>query len=136
MLSLVRQAIQSKTKDNFELDKNIQFHAGTVNKILMSNEKPVFDTIFVPYLLGVKNGIEKEKDIVDFIEQLIKFIPKGHLLVNPSRNSREFYITGKQYFVITGYSNIQTIPDLRAYFIKEDKYWFRTQGLAVFGVQK
>ena len=136
MLSLVRQAMQSKIQDNFELDKNIQFHAGTVNKILMSKEKPVFDTIFVPYLLGVQNGIEKEKEIVDFIEQLIKFVPKGHLLVNPSRNSKEFYITGKQYFVTTGYSNIQTIPDLRAYFIKEDKYWFRTQGLAVFGIQK
>lgn len=136
MLSLVRQAIQSKTQDNFELDKNIQFHTGTVNTVLMSREKPVFDTIFVPYLLGVKNGIEKEKDIVDFVEQLIKFVPEGHILVNPSRNTKEFFITGKQYFVTTGYSDIQTIPDLRAYFIKEDKYWFHTQGLAVFGVQK
>lgn len=126
MLSLVRQAIQSKIQENFELEKNIQFHAGTVNKILMSNEKPVFDTVFVPYLLGVQNGIEKEKDIVDFIEQLIKFVPKGHVLVNPSRKTKEFYITGKQYFVTTGYSNIQTIPDLSAYFIKEDKYWFRS----------
>lgn len=64
MLSLVRQAVQSKIQGNFELDKNIQFHAGTVNKILISNKKPIFDTIFVPYLLGVQNGIEKEKDIM------------------------------------------------------------------------
>ena len=136
MLSLVRQAIQSKTKGNFELEKNIQFHTGTMNKIIMSNEKPVFDTIFVPYLLGVQNGIEKEKDIVGFIRDLIKFAPNGRLLVNPSRKTKEFYIAGKQYFITTGHSNIQTIPDLRAYFIKEDKYWFRTQGLAVFGVRK
>lgn len=102
----------------------------------MSNEKSVFDTIFVPYLLGVQNGIEKEKDIVDFIGQLIKLAPKGHILVNPSRNTKEFYITGKQYFVTTGYSNIQDIPELKTYFIKEDKGWFRTQGLAVFGIQK
>lgn len=135
MLSLVRQAIKSKTQKNFELDKNIQFHAGTVNKIAMNNEKPVFDTVFVPYLLGVQNGIEKEKDIIDFIEQLIKLAPKGHVLVNPSRSTKEFYIAGKQYFVTTGYSTIQTIPDLKAYFIKEDQYWFRTQGLAVFGMR-
>jgi hypothetical protein len=32
-------------------------------------------------------------------------------------------------------TNIQAIPDLKAYFIKEDKGWFRTLGLAVFGVQ-
>ena len=135
MLSLVRQAIQSKLQSDFELDKNIQFHAGTVNKILMGNEKPVFDTVFVHYLLGVRNGIEKEKDIVHFINQLIEFVPEGHVLVNPSRNTKEFYITGKQYFVTTGYANIQIIPDLRTYFIKEDKYWFRTQGLAVFGAE-
>lgn len=102
MLSLVRQALQSKTQGDFDLSKNIQFHAGTVNKITMGNEQPVFDTIFVPYLLGVQNGIEKEKDIVDFIEQLIKLTPKGHILVNPSRNTREFHITGKQYFITTG----------------------------------
>jgi len=136
MLSLVHQAIQSKIQGNFELDKNIQFHAGTVNKILTSTEKPVFDTVFVPYLLGVKNGIEKEKDIVNFIEQIIKLVPKGHILVNPSRNTKEFYITGKHYFITTGYPNIQNIPDLRAHFIKEDQYWFRTQGLAVFSAQR
>ena len=133
MLSLVRQALQSKIQGDFNLSKNIQFHAGTVNKIIMGNEKPVFDTIFVPYLLGVQNGIEEKKDIVNFIEQLMEFVPDGRILVNPSRNTKEFHITGKQYFVTTGYSNIQAIPELSAYFIKEDKYWFRTQGLAVFG---
>lgn len=133
MLSLVRQAIQSKTQGNFELDKNIQFHAGTVNKILINNKKPVFDTVFVPYLLGVQNGIEQEKDIVNFIEQLIKLVPNGYVLVNPSRNTKEFNIAGKRYFCTTEYDSIQSIPGLRAHFIKEDKYWFRTQGLAIFG---
>lgn len=136
MLSLVCQAIQSGIPGNFELDKNIQFYAGTVHEIQMNNEKTIFDTIFVPYLLGVRNGIENEKDIVDFINQLIKFVPKGHILVNPSRNTKEFYMTGKQYFITTGHVSIQTIPGLSPYFITEDKYWFHTQGLAVFGVRK
>lgn len=136
MLSLICQAVKSNIQDSFELDKNIQFHAGTVNEIQTNNEKAAFDTIFVPYLLGVRNGIENEKDIVDFMDQLIKFVPQGHILVNPSRNTKEFYITGKQYFITAGYANIQAIPGLSAYFLKEDKYWFHTQGLAVFGVRK
>ncbi len=134
MLALVRQAMESKIQGNFELEKNIQFHAGTVNKIHMNDKKQVFDTVFVPYLLGVQNGIEKEKDIVDFMDQLTQLVPKGHILVNPSRSTKEFYIAGKQYFVTTGYSTIQSIPGLKAYFIQDDQYWFRTQGLAVFGL--
>ena len=128
MLSLVRNAIESKAQGNFELDKNIQFHAGTIDKIMMDKEKQIFDTAFVPYLLGVQNGIEKEENIVHFLEQLIELVPKGHILVNPSRNTKEFYITGKQYC----HSNIQDISGVRPYFIEEDKNWFRTQGLAIF----
>jgi hypothetical protein len=133
MVSLVQRAIQAKTVVHFELEKNIQFHAGTVDKLKISDEKHVFDTAFVPYLLGVKNGIEKQKDIVCFIEQMLHYVPNGHLLVNPSRDENEFYILGKRYFVTTGYADIQTIPGLQKYVIDEDKFWFRTQGLAVFG---
>ncbi|PWY54032.1 ABC transporter permease [Legionella qingyii] len=132
MLVLVQRAIQSKIQTNFELDKNIQFHVGTIDQIL-SDQKQAFDTAFVPYLLGVENGIEKEKDIVDFIRQLVKIIPDGFILVTPSRDMKEHYITGKSYFYTTGYSNIQAIPGLETYVIGEDKYWFRTQGLAIFG---
>ncbi len=135
MVTLIQRAIQSKTQSNFELDKNIQFHVGTVDKILMSDKKQIFDTAFVPYLLGVQNGIEKEKDIVGFIEQLIKVIPDGRILVSPSRDMKEHYIMGKSYFITTGYSEIQEIPELKTYVIGEDKYWFRTQGLAIFGVR-
>ncbi|ARG97568.1 hypothetical protein [Legionella micdadei] len=133
MVSLVRQAIQSKSQENYELDKNIQFHAATLNKIIMDKEKQVFDTAFVPYLLGVENGIEKEQEIVDFIKQLTTLVPNGHILVTPSRNSKDFYVTGKRYFITTPYENLQTIPGLSSYVIGEDKNWFRTQGLAVFG---
>lgn len=135
MVTLIQRAIQSKTQSNFELDKNIQFHVGTVDKILMSDKKQIFDTAFVPYLLGVQNGIEKEKDIVGFIEQLIKVIPDGRILVSPSRDMKEHYIMGKSYFITTGYSEIQEIPELKTYAIGEDKYWFRTQGLAIFGAR-
>lgn len=133
LLKLVEQAIKSKTKNNFELDKNIQFHVGTINKLMMEKPKPQFDTAFVPYLLGVRNGIEKEKEIVEFMEQLLELIPKGHILINPSRNTKEFYFSGKRYFETTSYGTIQSIPNLHPYIIHEDKNWFRTQGLAVFG---
>lgn len=131
MVFLARQAIQSKTKGNFELDKKIKFHAGTLDEI--KQEQQIFDTAFVPYLLGVRNGIEKEKEIIKFIQQLIKIIPKGHILVNPSRNTKEFYITGKRYFVTVEYPTIQAIPALRSYVIAEDRNWFGTQGLTIFG---
>lgn len=135
MVSLVQQAIRSKDPGSYELDKNIQFHVGTLENVLVE-EKPVFDTVFIPYLLGIQNGIEEETDIIHFMEQLLKFVPKAHILVNPSRHTKEFYITGKQYFVTTGHSTIQTIPGLETFFIQEDAYWFRTQGLAVFGSNK
>lgn len=133
MLSLVQQAIQAKSQDDFELDKTIQFHAATLNEILMSKGKQVFDTAFVPYLLGVENGIEKEKEIADFIKQLATLVPNGHILVTPSRDTKDFYMTGKRYFVTTKYKNLQTIPGLSSYAISEDKNWFRAQGLAVLG---
>ncbi|WED42542.1 ABC transporter permease [Legionella cardiaca] len=133
MLSLVRQAIQLKHQQNFELNKNIQFHVGEINQLHAN--KQVFDTAFVPYLLGVKNGIEKKEAIVDFIKQMLRLVPEGHVLVNPSRDEKEFYFTGKRYFVTTGYENVQTIPGLENYFFAEDKHWFRTQGLAIFSTR-
>lgn len=133
ILHLVNQAIQSKTQQNFELEKNIQFHTGTLDTLLKQHKTAVFDTAFVPYLLGVTNGIEEEKEIVEFMQQLLQLVPQGHILINPSRNTREFHMLGKHYFVTTNYADIQSIPGLKPYFIKEDKYWFRTQGLAIFG---
>ena len=136
MLFLVREAIQAKTQDIFELDKNIQFHTGTLDEVLKSKRSPIFDTVFVPYLLGVKNGLEKKDEIVRFIEQLIKLTPSGKILVSPSRSTKDFYIMGKRYFITPGYSNIQAISELRNYVIAEDRYWSRTQGLVVFGAQR
>lgn len=131
MVSLTRHAVQSKIKGDFELDKNIQFYVGEVNQ-LINKKKQVFDTAFVPYLLGVQNGIEKEKDIIDFIKKLTQLVPIGHILVSPSQNKKEFYMMGKSYFVTTDYSNIVTIPELVMYVIREDKNWHNTQGLAIF----
>lgn len=134
MLSLVRHAIQSKGEEDFELDKNIKFHAGEAHQLIKQKEKQVFDTAFVPYLLGVQNGIENEQDIVDFMSQLIKVVPDGHILVSPARDTKEFHFIGPRYFVTTGYPNIQAIPGLKPYAIGGDNDWFKTQGLAVFGL--
>ena len=132
MLSLARNAIQSNVQDKFEWDKNIQFHAGEVEQLLITQKKKHFDTAFVPYLLGVRNGIENKRDIVDFMNKLIKIVPNGRILVLPSRDTKEFYIVGQRYFVTTGYPTIDAIPELGAYLIEKDKNWYRTQGLAVF----
>ena len=109
------------------------FHAGEIDHLVMNKKKQAFDTAFVPYLLGVHNGIENESEIVDFIEQLTELVPKGHILVSPSRSTKEFYVFGKRYFITTGYSNIKIIPKLNTYTIEEDKGWYSTQGLAIFG---
>lgn len=71
---------------------------------------------------------------MDFIGQLATLVPKGHILVTPSRNTKDFYVTGSRYFVTTPYENLQNIPELSRYVIREDKNWFRHQGLAVFGL--
>ncbi|HFD2240109.1 TPA: ABC transporter permease, partial [Legionella pneumophila] len=103
--------------------------------LIKNHPLKTFDTVFVPYLLGVQNGIEKEKDIVSFIKQLIQLVPSGHILVTPARSTREFHLVGQSYFCTTGYSNIQAIPELKPYAITEDSIWFKTQGLAVFGLK-
>ncbi|WP_298622139.1 ABC transporter permease [uncultured Legionella sp.] len=133
MLHLVQQAIQNKEQDIFELEHNIQFHAGEL-KHLLSNKNNSFDTAFVPYLLGVTNGIEKKEEIVQFIKQIIQLVPEGILIVSPSQNKKEFYLLGQSYFVTTGYPNIASLPGLESLVIKEDKEWFKTQGLTAFRV--
>ncbi len=133
MLLLVRQAIENDPQEDFELDKNIQFYCGDIQKLLAEQKNMVFDTVFVPYLLGVENGIEEKQDIIHFIEQLIKVVPRGHILITPSRSTKEFRITGKRFFVTTGYASIQAIPELQKYVVKEDPHWFETQGLVILG---
>ncbi|KTC93933.1 hypothetical protein [Legionella cincinnatiensis] len=135
MVALIQKAIQIKTQESFELDKKIQFHVGTIDEISIIHERQSFHTAFIPYLLGVENGIEKEKDIVQFMKKLIKIIPNGRIIVSPSKNVKDFYLIGKRYFVTTGYANIYDIPGLKAYFLENDEHWFRSQGLAIFGRQ-
>lgn len=135
MLSLVREAIQSQEQGDFEFDKDIQFYTGELSHLIKSTEQPIFDTAFVPYLLGVKNGIEREKNIVDFIKQLVKIIPKGRILVTPSQDTKEFHFIGQRYFETTGQANIQSILELRPYLIEEDNEWFKPQGLVVLGAR-
>ncbi|CEK09536.1 hypothetical protein [Legionella hackeliae] len=135
MLKLVQQAMNTTTQDDFECEKNIQFFTGEIEHLTTSAEKLFFDTAFVPYLLGVRNGLEKKKDVVQFMQQLFKLVPKGHILVSPSRDIKEFYFIGKRYFVTTGYETIHAIPELYPHAIAEED-WFRNQGLTVFSANK
>lgn len=133
MLLLVRQAIENDLKENFEFDKNINFYCGDIKQLLREQPNWIFDTAFVPYLLGVENGIETKQDMIDFIEQLIQIVPQGHIAITPSRNTKEFHITGKRFFTTSGYASIQAIPELQKYIIKEDPHWFESQGLVILG---
>lgn len=136
MLALVRQAIQKNTTADFEYTKNIQFYAGELKQLFANSKNPIFDTVFVPYLLGVTNGIEKSKDIAEFIHQLLPLVPRGVILVTPSQNTKEFFVAGQSYFSTTEYPHLSAIPGLEHSVIAEDKYWFKTQGLTVFGKQE
>lgn len=131
MLSLVRKALEENAQEHFELNKNIQFQVGEIEQLTKSSPQPLFDTAFIPYLLGVKNGIEKKGEIVAFMEQLFKLVPHGKILITPSRDIKEFYFWGKRYFVTSGYETIHAIPELHPYAVAEDD-WFRSQGLTVF----
>lgn len=134
MLYLVQQAVQSKEQNTFELEQNIQFYAGELKNLLDNESNPIFDTAFVPYLLGVTNGIEKKEDIVRFIKQMIQLVPNGVLIVSPSQNKKEFFILGQSYFVTTGYPNLASLPGLESLVLYDDKDWFKTQGLTVFAL--
>jgi hypothetical protein len=135
MVSLVQEALRSQLQ-GYEWEKDIQFYAGTVDDLLDAKEKLHFDTAFVPYLLGVRNGIEQEAAIVEFISKLTQLGPDGKIIVTPSRATKEFYAVGKSYFETVGYADIQNIPGLQTYVVGEDKYWFKTQGLALFAAPK
>lgn len=132
MMSLVREAIQTQTKKDFELDKDIQFYTGELSEAINNTGKNGYDTAYIPYLLGVKNGIEEENEIVNFIQKLVKIIPKGRVLVSPAQDIKEFYFVGQRYFETTARKNIYSIPGLESYLIEEDREWFKPQGLAVF----
>lgn len=131
MLSLAGKAVQLHVTEEFELNKNINFYAGELVDLLDTHVQ-TFDTAFVPYLLGVKNGIEKAADIIHFIQQLATII-HGPILITPSRNTRDFFCIGQRYFSTTHYANITDIAALKHLVKGEDRSWFRGQGLAVFG---
>ncbi len=132
MLSLVQEALKLQLNEEFALDKDISFHCGEIQDAVKEHAAASFDTAFVPYLLGVKNGIENKEAIVSFVKQIMPLIDRGHLLVTPTKNSKEFRLTGQRYFVTTGYNSIDTIPELQPYLSANDPHWFDTQGLAVF----
>lgn len=130
MITLIQKALKENVQHHYELNKDISFHTGTVDDMICNSKKP-FDTAFVPYLLGVKNGIESEYDIVDFIKKILPLMPQGHLIISPSQHIKEYKIAGKSYFNTGGHARIADIPNIKPYLIKEDPFWFRAQGLVV-----
>jgi hypothetical protein len=132
MLDLLGRAIQTSGKD-YELDKAMQFRVGEIDDVAQAKPALQFDTVFVPYLLGVKNGIEGAYGIATFIKKVALLAPGGHLLVSPSHKAREYPVGGSPYLVLEGHQDIHTIPGLEAYTVKSYDKWFRSQGLVVFG---
>lgn len=130
MVTLARLAILSGDSDDYELKKKLYCYPGTLEEVI--SQKKNHHTAFVPYLLGVQQGIEREGDILRFLEQLTGHV-KGHVLVTPSLNTKEFHGMGKRYFVTTGLSSLKNLPGVETLMKNEDKRWFRAQGLAIFG---
>lgn len=133
LIHLVQHAIKLQIKETFELDRSVEFYSGELKHCIKNNKSVQFDTVYVPYLLGVSNGIEKESEIVQFIKQLNNFVPDARIIVTPSENTKEFHLVGSNYFCTTKFANIQSIPGLSALVVSEDKGWFKTQGMVVFG---
>lgn len=131
MISLVQEAIKTEVQDQFMLNKPIRFYAGELDQLLALKKKPKFDTVYIPYLLGVRNGIEHETNIIDFMNKIYSLVPNGTILVTPSNNTREFYIMGQRYFETTAYKSLEQLPGLSSHIVHVEKNWFRTQGLTV-----
>lgn len=126
LLTLVNKALELTSQENYELDKPIAFHVGELATVLSTQMQ--FDTAYVPYLLGVKNGIEQQQAIIDFIKKLLTCVPTGQVIINPTQSKREFHVFGKRYIT----SSICDVNALQHHIKTEDKNWFKTQGLAVF----
>lgn len=135
LLSLVQEALKLQLNEEFALDKDISFHCGEIQDAVKEHAGASFDTAFVPYLLGVKNGIESKEEIVSFVKQIMPLIARGHLLVTPAKNSKEFRFSGRRYFTTTEYNTLDAIPELQLYLRTIDPNWFDTQGLAVFAAR-
>ncbi|HFL2714591.1 TPA: ABC transporter permease [Legionella pneumophila] len=128
MLLLVQKAVQSEQSGEFELSARIHFHPAKLDSSDLSTNT-IYDTAFVPYLLG--GGIENQEEIIQFIKLIVQFVPKGHILITPSHNTKEYYYVGKRYFVTTGLKNIHDISGVSSYIVDEYDHWYRTQGLVV-----
>lgn len=132
MLSLIKQAVLEKAGSGYEWDKEIEFHVGELHQRIDVLKQKQFDVAFVPYLLGVRHGIEDEHDIVKFMAQLSARVPQGLMVVTPTEHKKEFYVLGKRYFETTSYASLEDIPGLASYHLCSDKTWYDTQGLALF----
>ena len=130
LIKLVARAITKKIDYSFQFALPISFHVGELQQV--SSLKKSFASVYVPYLLGVVNGVEKDKAIVDFILSLIKAMPQTKIIVTPTQNIREYPLIGSRYFVTSSYEALSAIPDLKPFIVDEDQGWFKTQGLVVF----
>ncbi len=130
LVHLAQTALKDKDSADYELEADLTFHTGSLQEIIHSGKE--YDTAFIPYLLGVKNGIEQQSDVIDFIYNLIKQIPCGVILVTPSQTTRDFYLFGKRYLETLHGHNLSELKAIKKFLLQNDDRWFRAQGLAVF----
>jgi hypothetical protein len=122
----IQKAVQGADPERFAWDKSIEFYVGDVDRVLKDQNGRAFDTVFVPYLLGVNRGVENEADITYFVEQLIKIAPAGKMLVTPSGDRPYVYS-----YVPRGFF-IKDLPVLSRYFVGGAHQWHGSFGMAVF----
>lgn len=121
-----------KISDRYELDKDIQFFVGDDIKLQENSINKNFDTIYIPYLLGIENGVSEKRSIINFIEAMFKVSPNSNVFVTPSRSIKQFNLVGHKYLLTNNSESLVDITGLEKYFHTEDKQWMRTQGFVWF----
>ncbi len=132
MVQLIADALQKNISDGFELDKKISFFVGDDSRLNDININSDIDTVYIPYLLGVENGISNKKNIINFIESIFAKFPNCNIFITPSRGIKQFSLVGHKYLVADNIKSLKDIDELKKYFIGEDNQWLRTQGLMRF----
>ncbi|OGV28318.1 MAG: hypothetical protein A3F18_03205 [Legionellales bacterium RIFCSPHIGHO2_12_FULL_37_14] len=131
LLSLLKKAVLTKSPSQYMLNQDITCFKGEALKLLKANIN--CDVLYIPYLLGVKHGIEAEGEIVKFITKFLHLNPKSQIIITPIKKAKEFGLVGKRYFNALPYNSLSQIPALKSYLQYEDNAWFGSQGLCVLG---
>lgn len=128
MLSIVQEALRQNILSDYAMPKKLHFHCGELTEIDSSG---AYELIYIPFLLGVRNGIEEKENIVRFIDRLLTTFPQARLLITPAVRKREFLLLGKNYFVTSGYDSLTAMTEIANRYRCVQYPWFRQQGLLI-----